>query len=100
MTYMYLTVSLHVVLACGKSNQAMHKKKKGLEFNFYIEDWFFFLLIVSLRDSIMETCNVVLIFESFNKILWCDYSNETSFVWYHLFFIILQNEIFLLFWHP
>ena len=26
----------------------------------------------------METCSVVLTFESVNKILWCDHSNETS----------------------
>ena len=26
----------------------------------------------------METCNVVLTFESVNKILWCDHSNKTS----------------------
>ena len=26
----------------------------------------------------METCSVVLTFESVDKILWCDYSNETS----------------------
>ena len=26
----------------------------------------------------METCNVVLTFESVDKILWCDHSNETS----------------------
>ena len=26
----------------------------------------------------METCSVVLTFESVNEILWCDHSNETS----------------------
>ena len=26
----------------------------------------------------METCSVVLIFESVKEILWCDHSNETS----------------------
>ena len=26
----------------------------------------------------METCSVVLTFESVDEILWCDYSNETS----------------------
>ena len=26
----------------------------------------------------METCSVVLIFESVGEILWCDHSNETS----------------------
>ena len=26
----------------------------------------------------METCGVVLTFESVDKILWCDHSNETS----------------------
>ena len=26
----------------------------------------------------METCSVVLTFESVDKILWCDHSNETS----------------------
>ena len=30
-------------------------------------------------DSIMETCSVVLTFESVDEILWCDHSNETSF---------------------
>ena len=37
-----------------------------------------FLLILSLPGSIMETCNVVLTFESVDEILWCDHSNETS----------------------
>ena len=32
----------------------------------------------SLPESVMETCNVVLTFESVNEILWCDHSNETS----------------------
>ena len=26
----------------------------------------------------METCSVVLTFESVDEILWCDYSNQTS----------------------
>ena len=29
-------------------------------------------------ESIMETFNVVLTFESVDEILWCDHSNETS----------------------
>ena len=32
----------------------------------------------SLPESIMETCSVVLTFESVDEILWCDHSNETS----------------------
>ena len=28
----------------------------------------------------METCSVVLTFESVDEILWCDYSNKTSSV--------------------
>ena len=28
--------------------------------------------------SVMKTCSVVLTFESEDKILWCDHSNETS----------------------
>ena len=44
----------------------------------------------------METCSVVLTFESVDEILWCDHSNETStFAWYHLFFNILQHEIWV-----
>ena len=35
-------------------------------------------LALSLSESIMETCNAVLTFESVDKILWCDHSNETS----------------------
>ena len=35
-------------------------------------------LTLSLLESIMETCSVVLSFESVDKILWCDHSNETS----------------------
>ena len=31
-------------------------------------------------ESIMETCSVVLTFESVDEILWCDHSNETSSV--------------------
>ena len=46
----------------------------------------------------METCSAVLTFESVDKILWCDHSNETSLTvllhqWRHLFFNILQNKI-------
>ena len=33
---------------------------------------------VLLPESIMETCSVVLTFESVDEILWCDHSNETS----------------------
>ena len=32
----------------------------------------------SVPESIMETCSVVLTFESVEEILWCDHSNETS----------------------
>ena len=45
----------------------------------------------------METCSVVLTFESVDEILWCDHSNETSSaVLLHgtiLFFNILQNGV-------
>ena len=34
-------------------------------------------LTPSHPDSIMETCSVVLTFESVDEILWCDHSNET-----------------------
>ena len=33
---------------------------------------------LSLPESIMETCNVVLTFESVDEIPWCDHSNEIS----------------------
>ena len=36
------------------------------------------LLTLSLPESIMETCSVVLTLESVDEILWCDRSNETS----------------------
>ena len=32
----------------------------------------------ALFELIMETCSVILTFESVNEILWCDHSNETS----------------------
>ena len=35
-------------------------------------------ITLSLPESIMETCSVVLTFESVGEILWCDHSNETS----------------------
>ena len=38
----------------------------------------FFFLTLSLPESIMETCSVVLTFEFVDEILWCDHSNETS----------------------
>ena len=47
----------------------------------------------------MDTCSVhvVLTFESVDKILWCDKSNETffgsTFAWYHLFFNIKFLQI-------
>ena len=33
---------------------------------------------LSLPESIMEMCNVVLAFQSVDEILWCDHSNEIS----------------------
>ena len=44
-----------------------------------------------LPDLIMETCNVVLTFESADEILWCHHSNETSAV-------VLLHGTFLFFW--
>ena len=52
----------------------------------------------SLPESIMQTCSVVLTFESVNEIPWCDHSNETSpavFLHGTIVFQYLQNEIFL-----
>ena len=40
---------------------------------------FYITLTLSLPESIMETCNVVLTFESVNEIPWCDHSNKISF---------------------
>ena len=37
-----------------------------------------FILTLSHPESIMETCYVVLTFESVDEIQWCDHSNETS----------------------
>ena len=56
------------------------------------------LLTLLLPEWIEELCKVALTFESVDKILWCDHSNESSqsactFTWYYLFFKILQNEI-------
>ena len=66
----------------------MHIRRKG-----FVITWnsvlFFVSLIVkliktenqltrSLPESVMETCSVVLTFESVDEILWCDHSNETS----------------------
>ena len=34
-------------------------------------------LTLSLPESVMETCNVVLTFKSVDEILWCDHSNDT-----------------------
>ena len=39
---------------------------------------FSFYLTLSLPDCLMEFCNVTLTFESVDKILWCDHSNESS----------------------
>ena len=36
----------------------------------------FILLTFLLPESIMETCSVVLTFESVDEILWCHHSNE------------------------
>ena len=36
------------------------------------------LLSLALPESIMETCSVVLTFQSVAEILWCDHLNETS----------------------
>ena len=65
------------------------------------------ILTISLPESIMKRCSVVLTFESVDKILWCDHSNETSSaVLLHgticfLIFCKMNFEIFLYFdvWH-
>ena len=57
-----------------------------------------FDLTRSLPESIIETCSVVLTFESVDEILWCDHSNETSSaVRLHgtICFSIFYNMIFL-----
>ena len=54
-------------------------------------------LILSFPESVIETCSVVLTFESVDEILWCDHSNETSLaVLLHgiiCFYNVSQNEI-------
>ena len=40
--------------------------------------WPFRPLTISPTESIMETCSVVLTFESMDEILWCDHSKKTS----------------------
>ena len=51
----------------------------------------------------METCSVVLTSKSVDKILWCDYLNETSLAVFlngTIFFSILTNFNFdLFFWN-
>ena len=47
------------------------------------------LLTPLLRESIMETCDVVLTFESVDEILWCDHSNEISLA------VLLQGAVCL-----
>ena len=37
-----------------------------------------YLLVLLLPESIMETCSVVLTFDSVDEILWCYHLNETS----------------------
>ena len=41
----------------------------------------------------METCSVVLTFESVDEILWCDHSNETSSP------VLLHGTIYVLFFY-
>ena len=59
---------------------------------------------LSFPESIMETCTVVLTFESVDEILWCDHSNETSSAVllhgaiYFSIFSKLKFGIFLEFW--
>ena len=52
-------------------------------------------LRLTIPKSIMETCNVVLAFESVDEILWCAHSCDTSsavlFFGAILFFSILQK---------
>ena len=45
-----------------------------------------------------ETCNVVLTFESVDKILWCGYSNETSLavVYFLLHYTICYSILYKL----
>ena len=47
-------------------------------FIFFKVDFSVFYLNLSLLESIMETCDACLTFESVDEILWCDRSNETS----------------------
>ena len=58
-------------------------------------------LTLSLPELVMETCSVVLTFDSVDKILWCEYSNETCSVvllhgtiWFSLFYK-MKFKIFL-----
>ena len=54
----------------------------------------FFKLTLSLPECLMEFCNVTLTFESADKILWCDHSDETSLpVLTHGAICFSQNEI-------
>ena len=47
----------------------------------------------------MQTCNVVLTFESVDEILWCDHSNETSLaVLLHGTICILINILQIKIW--
>ena len=54
----------------------------------------------------METCSVVLTFESVDEILWCDHSNETSSavllhgtICFSIFYFILEFFLNFDFWH-
>ena len=78
-------------------------RSSQLSFVVFVKNVFFWLLLTLVHsESIMETCSVVLTFESVDEILWCDHSNETSSTVlfhrrYHLFFSTLQYEIWDLF---
>ena len=65
-------------------------------------DHMFLALTLSIPESIMETCSVVLTFESVDEILWCDHSNETSLavvchgvISFSIFYITKISNFFL-----
>ena len=86
-------LSADQILQCDHSNKRLYKVvlwpfKWKLSSNTFLCHWLFFRILqneicyfsltLSLPESIMETCSVVLTFMSVDKIPRCDNSNETS----------------------
>jgi len=79
-------------MKCGSKASSLWVKSYGVTIQMKATEQYFPVVLFIMLYK------VVLTFESVGEILWCDHSNETSFIsstftWYYLYLSILQDEI-------